>query len=176
MILIDTNVVSELMRSMPAPAVLDWFGRQDAAGLHLSAVGEAELRRGALILPAGRRRDRLIAEINALVWDDFGHRVLPFDSAAAQEFAAIFADRRAAGRGSVSLTVRLLPLPGPTGPPLPRATGGISRDAGSRFSTRGRLDERRLGEPLNPVAISRPVRLPPLTPLRAQLRESLRRS
>lgn len=98
MILIDTNVVSELMRSMPAPAVLDWFGRQDAADLHLSAVGEAELRRGALILPPGRRRDRLIAEINALVWDDFGHRVLPFDSAAAQGFAAIFADRRAAGR------------------------------------------------------------------------------
>ena len=98
MILIDTNVVSELMRSMPAPAVLDWFGRQEAAGLHLSAVGEAELRRGAVILPAGGRRDGLIAEINALVWDDFGHRVLPFDSAAAQDFAAIIADRRAAGR------------------------------------------------------------------------------
>lgn len=103
MILIDTNVVSELMRPLPAPAVLDWFGRQDDAGLHLSAVGEAELRRGALILPAGRRRDRLIAEINALVWDDFGHRVLPFDSAAAREFAAIFADRRAAGR-AISFT------------------------------------------------------------------------
>lgn len=86
------------MRPLPAPAVLDWFGCQDVTGLHLSAVGEAELRRETLILPAGRRRDRLIAEINALVWDDFGHRVLPFDSAAAQEFAAIFADRRAAGR------------------------------------------------------------------------------
>ncbi|MXW86976.1 MAG: type II toxin-antitoxin system VapC family toxin [Boseongicola sp. SB0673_bin_14] len=98
MILIDTNVVSELMRPLPAPAVLDWFGSQDNSGLHLSAVGEAELRRGALVLPAGRLRDRLVAEINALVWDDFGYRVLPFDSAAAQEFAAIFADRRAAGR------------------------------------------------------------------------------
>ena len=125
MILIDTNVVSELMRSMPAPAVLDWFGRQDAAGLHLSAVGEAELRRGALILPAGRRRDRLIAEINALVWDDFGHRVLPFDSAAAQEFAAIFADRRAAGR-AISFTDCQI--------------AAIARSHGAAIATRNRRD------------------------------------
>ena len=64
----------------------------------LSAVGAAELRRGALNLPAGRRRDRLIAEINALVPEGFGQRVLPFDSAAAQELSAIFADRRATDR------------------------------------------------------------------------------
>ncbi len=51
-----------------------------------------------MILAIGRRRDRLIEAINALVWDDFKRRVLPFDSAAAQEFAAIFADRRTAGR------------------------------------------------------------------------------
>ena len=44
MILIDTNVVSELMRSAPAPAVLEWFARQEAAQLFLSAVSEAELR------------------------------------------------------------------------------------------------------------------------------------
>jgi len=98
MILIDTNVISELMRLHPAPAVMEWFGRQQAGALHLSAVGEAELRRGAAILPEGRRRDRLIAEIDAMVAEDFAGRVLPFDSAAAQAFAAIFADRRAAGR------------------------------------------------------------------------------
>ncbi len=98
MILIDTNVISELMRSSPSPAVLDWFGRQDAPALHLSAVGEAELRRGAAILPAGRRRDRIIAEIDAMIAEDFAGRVLAFDSAAAQAFATIFADRRAAGR------------------------------------------------------------------------------
>jgi len=98
MILIDTNVISELMRSSPAPAILDWFGRRDARALHFSAVGEAELRRGAAILPEGKRRDRLIAEIDAMVAEDFAGRVLPFDSAAAVGFAAIFADRRAAGR------------------------------------------------------------------------------
>lgn len=98
MILIDTNVISELMRPSPAPAVLEWFGGQDTPALHLSAVGEAELRRGAAILPAGKRRDRLIVEIDAMIAEDFAGRVLPFDSAAAVAFAAIFVDRRNAGR------------------------------------------------------------------------------
>lgn len=55
---IDTNVISELMRSKPAPAGLGWFGRQDAAARHLSAVGKAEVRRGAVIQPDGQRRGR----------------------------------------------------------------------------------------------------------------------
>ena len=83
MILIDTNVISELMRPRPDPVVLDWFGQQTPTDLHLSAVGEAELRRGAAILPEGRRRERLIAAIDAMVSEDFAGRVLPFDSAAA---------------------------------------------------------------------------------------------
>ena len=98
MILIDTNVISELMRPNPASVVLAWFGGQDAMALHLSAVGEAELRRGAAILPGGKRRDRLIAEIDAMIEEDFAGRVLPFDSAAAVAFAAIYLDRRNAGR------------------------------------------------------------------------------
>lgn len=98
MLLIDTNVISELMRSDPAPAVLEWFGRQNAADLHLSAVGEAELRRGAALLPMGKRRDRLMAEIDAMILEDFASRVLPFDSAAAVAFAAIFVERRTVGR------------------------------------------------------------------------------
>lgn len=98
MILVDTNVISELMRPDPARAVLEWFARQDASALHLSAVGEAELRRGAAMLPEGKRRDRLVAEIDAMVVEDFAGRVLPFDSAAAVAFAAIYTDRRAAGR------------------------------------------------------------------------------
>lgn len=98
MILIDTNVISELMRPNPAPAVLAWCGMQDAVTLHLSAVGEAELRRGAAILPNGKRKVRLIAAIDAMIAEDFAGRVLPFDSAAAINFAAIFVDRRNSGR------------------------------------------------------------------------------
>ena len=98
MILIDTNVVSELMRPTPARAVLDWFGAQDPSALHLSAVSEAELRRGIAILPEGRRRDALRAAVDAMVAEDFAGRVLPFDGAAAIAFAAVFAERQTVGQ------------------------------------------------------------------------------
>ena len=98
MIVIDTNVVSELMRLTPDPAVMTWFSAQHSAELYLTAVSEAELRAGAAILPAGRRRDRLAAEVDAVVREDFAGRVLPFDSAAARAYAAIVASRRSVGR------------------------------------------------------------------------------
>jgi len=98
MIVIDTNVVSELMRAAPSGAVLDWFGRRDAGELHISAVTEAELRRGVAILPEGRRRDALAEAIDAMVAEDFADRVLVFDGPAAIAFAAVFAERRATGR------------------------------------------------------------------------------
>ena len=98
MIVIDTNVVSELMRAAPNHAVLDWFGRRAASDLHISVVTEAELRRGIAILPEGRRRDTLADAINAMVTEDFADRVLAFDGPAAVAFAAIFAERRAIGR------------------------------------------------------------------------------
>ena len=98
MIVVDTNVVSELMRLSPDPAVMTWFSAQRSAELYLTAVSEAELRAGAAILPAGRRRDRLAAEVDAVVREDFAGRVLPFDSAAAKAYAAIVASRRSAGR------------------------------------------------------------------------------
>ena len=98
MILLDTNVVSELMRPAPAGAVLAWFAAQDAADLYLSAIGEAELRRGAAMLPAGRRREQLMATIDAMIAEDLAGRILPFDSNAAQAFVLVFLERRAAGR------------------------------------------------------------------------------
>jgi hypothetical protein len=66
--------------------------------LYLSAIGEAELRRGAAMLPAGKRRDQLMAAIDAMIAEDFAGRILPFDSAAAQAFVLVFLERRAAGR------------------------------------------------------------------------------
>lgn len=98
LILIDTFVISEMMRPNPAPQVLAWFGSQDASTLYLSAVGEAELRRGAAILPAGKRRNLLIAQIDAMIAEDFAGRVMLFNSEAAVAFAAVDVDRRKAGR------------------------------------------------------------------------------
>ena len=98
MILIDTNVISELMRAEPAQPVLDWFGNHDATDLFISAVTEAELRTGVAILQEGQRRDRLQLAIDAMMDQDFQGRVLPFDSTAAKAYAEIAAQRRAAGR------------------------------------------------------------------------------
>lgn len=98
MILLDTNVISELMRAEPARIVLDWFGNHDAGDLFISAVTEAELRTGVAILPEGQRRDRLQLAIDAMIDQDFQLRVLPFDSLAAKAYAEIAAQRRAAGR------------------------------------------------------------------------------
>lgn len=98
MVVIDTNVVSELMRRSPEPAVMAWFSRQASTNLYLTAVTEAELRAGAAILPSGRRRDRIAAEVDAVVREDFAGRVLPFDSDAARAYAEVAASRRSVGR------------------------------------------------------------------------------
>ena len=98
MILLDTNVISELMRAEPARIVLDWFGNHEAGDLFISAVTEAELRTGVAILPEGQRRDRLQLAIDAMIDQDFQLRVLPFDSLAAKAYAEIAAQRRAVGR------------------------------------------------------------------------------
>jgi toxin FitB len=98
MIILDTNVVSELLRPAPSPAVEAWLAAQDGASIFFTAIGEAELRLGVAILPAGRRRTSLAEAIDAMLEEDFRGRILPFDTAATQAYAAIATTRRAAGR------------------------------------------------------------------------------
>lgn len=98
MIILDTNVISELLRPAPEQRVVDWLGACDGAHVYLTAITEAELRLGVAILPAGKRRDGLAGMIDQIIREDFADRVLPFDSAAATAFAAIAANRRAMGR------------------------------------------------------------------------------
>lgn len=97
MILLDTNVVSELIRPTPDPRVEMWLSRQIASSIFLSAISEAELRYGVALLPMGRRRDRLTAEIENMLQEDFAGRLLPFDREAARAYAEIGVVRRAAG-------------------------------------------------------------------------------
>ncbi len=97
-VLLDTNVVSELMRKAPASAVPAWADEHALEDLFFSAVGEAELRYGAAILPVGRRRASLVSDIEAMLRDAFEDRVLPFDSDAARAYAEVAAIRRSAGR------------------------------------------------------------------------------
>ncbi len=98
MFLLDTNVVSELLRPSPEPAVETWVEDRRATDLYFSAIGEAELRYGIAILPAGRRQAALASAIEAILREDFVDRILPFDSDAAREYADIAAARRSAGR------------------------------------------------------------------------------
>ena len=118
MILLDTNVISELMRAEPAQAVLDWFAKHDAADLFITAVTEAELRTGVAILPEGQRRDRLQLAINAMIDQDLQARVLSFDSPAAKAYAEIAALRRAAGRPIAEADCQIAAIARATNAPL----------------------------------------------------------
>ena len=97
-ILLDSNVVSELIRKARDPAVATWVAGWPLEELFFLAVGEAELRYGAAILPPGRRRQALLADIEGMLRDAFGDRVLPFVREAGYEYADIAAARRSAGR------------------------------------------------------------------------------
>lgn len=95
MIVIDTNVVSEMMRDNPDPNVLAWT---DTAGrLHTTAVTLAEIEYGIARLPDGRRRDQLTATA-AGVFADFGDVIVAFDARAARRYAGIVTGREKAGR------------------------------------------------------------------------------
>lgn len=98
MIVLDTNVVSELLRASPEPKVEAWLAARDGAEIFLTTVSEAELRLGVAIMPSGHRRDMLMKAVDGILVEDFRARILPFDSPAAIAYAGIVADRRAAGR------------------------------------------------------------------------------
>ena len=98
MILLDTNVISELMRPEPAIQILAWFGNNSTERLVLSSITEAELLRGITILPEGRLKifkSKLLSEFLLI---DFANLILPFESKAANHYAEIFATRKTLGR------------------------------------------------------------------------------
>lgn len=98
MIVLDTNVVSEAMKTEPNRAVLAWLDEQAAETLYLSSVTLAELLFGIGALPAGRRKEALAQTLDGLL-ALFGNRVLAFDTDAAQHYAALAVAARAAGKG-----------------------------------------------------------------------------
>ena len=98
MIVLDTNVLSELMCGRPNPRVVDWLDREDARGFFVSAVSVAEIRTGIGLLPHGRRRRELTEAADRVLGELFSGRVLPFDVEAAGDYADIACRRRAAGR------------------------------------------------------------------------------
>ena len=77
-VLLDTNVVSEVIRKAPGPAVAVWAAGRRLENLFFSAVGEAESRYGAAVLPTGQRRETLASDIEGMLGEAFENRVLPF--------------------------------------------------------------------------------------------------
>lgn len=98
MIVLDTNVVSELMRPAPDDVVVAWVDAQPPDDLYLTSMTVAELLFGVARLPSGRRRERLSERIGRLVDDLFADRVLAFDAPAAVAYARIATARERAGR------------------------------------------------------------------------------
>ena len=98
MLVVDTNVLSELMRPAPDTVISSWVAERMTSSLYLTAVSEAELRFGLAIMPPGRQRDGLAEGLERMLRTGFANRVLPFDSAAASAYAEIAAARRMMGR------------------------------------------------------------------------------
>jgi predicted nucleic acid-binding protein len=97
-IILDTNVISALMRSEPDPAVVRWLDALPPESLWTTAITVFEVRLGLEVLAAGRRRQLLEPAFAAALEEDFAGRVLPFDQAAAQAAGRIAAERRRAGK------------------------------------------------------------------------------
>jgi len=97
-ILFDTNVVSELMKSVPSSVVLQWVDSQERKELFVSAVTQAEILYGLERLPAGRRRNLFAEVVDQIFSTDFHNRVLPFDERCAHSYARIAIHRQRLGR------------------------------------------------------------------------------
>ena len=98
MIVLDTNVISELVRKSPDPDVVGWLDGLDASDVMLTAVTAAELMYGVAQLPHGRRGRKLRAQVDGLLTEEFGDKILPFDVLAATHYADIVAGRERIGR------------------------------------------------------------------------------
>jgi toxin FitB len=108
MILLDTNVLSELMAPKPSAPVLAWMSKQRFADVvYIATVTVGEILYGIELLPAGKRRDGLLHEAEAMFLEDFAGRILPFDDGAARVFAKIAAARRLRGRPISSPDVQI---------------------------------------------------------------------
>ena len=97
MILLDTNVVSEVMKTRPAEAVVAWLNGQDSEKLHVSAISIGEIAYGLRVLPDGRRRSGLRERFERFIALAFDQRVLAYDESAARIYGELMGDRKELG-------------------------------------------------------------------------------
>jgi Predicted nucleic acid-binding protein, contains PIN domain len=94
--LLDTNIISELMRSVPNSHVVNWLNTQSAQACYLSSITLAEIEYGIAVLPYGQKRDTLAIRFKQFVNQGFGGRVLAFDEQSAEYFARVMSLRQTA--------------------------------------------------------------------------------
>jgi toxin FitB len=136
MIVLDTNVLSEVLRANPEPRVLEWLNDQPRTSVFTTTITRGEILYGIRVMPAGKRRDGLWDAATKIFDVDFDGQVLSFDSAAADEFAEISAARRAAGRPIAQFDAQI---------------AGITRSRGAQLATRNVSDFQKCGfEVINP--------------------------
>lgn len=126
MIVLDTNVLSEMLRPVPDMRVTEWFRTQPQASLFTTVISRSEMLYGVCLLPQGRRRTLLEQEVLAVFSVDMIGRVLNYDSDAADAFAQIAAARRANGRRDDK--------------PFDAMIAGIARSRGAKLATRNVRD------------------------------------
>ena len=125
MTVLDTNVLSELMRPSPDSQVVQWVDDQPGPSLFTTAVTQAEILYGVAILQVGRRKLALQAAARDLFAQEFAVRVLPFDGEAAAAYAEICAERRQQGQPVSQLDAQI---------------AAITRSRGGALATRNTAD------------------------------------
>jgi hypothetical protein len=98
MILLDTNIISELMKQSPSLNVIHWIDKQDIAELYLSAITIAEIKYGLSVLPDGKRRHQLETAFSKAVNYSFKHRIISFDNNAAHIYGQLMGHRKNIGK------------------------------------------------------------------------------
>ena len=98
MIVLDTNVLSALMRTSPETKIVEWLDRQPADSVWLTSITVFEARFGLALLPKGRRRSGLERAFERVLSEDLSNRVLALDEMAALTAAQLAADRQRSGR------------------------------------------------------------------------------
>ena len=125
MIILDTNVISELVRPEPSPTVVEYFKRLNRDDWYITAITAAELRSGCALLPDGKKRDNLTQRVEAMLAGAFFNRILAFDAEASRTYADVAVQCRAAGR-SISYFDALI--------------AAITRSKGATLATRNTKD------------------------------------
>ena len=107
MFVLDTNILSAMMRLQLEPQVATWIAAQPPDLLFTTSLSQAEILSGLAIMAEGRRRGDLEAAARVMFLEDFDGRVLPFDTKAATAYADIFAARRRTGRPAATLDLMI---------------------------------------------------------------------